>query len=180
MSDGVYATVSGVELVLCRVDDWQRKKDGYQDLWMPCGQWDGPTDPAPISDWPDIIAKWEVAKQVDGGFEVWNLTDDRPKYWGKRTAVFRRGGHTLSGHYSAQQKQIETRNGSDPKSLYAIPKHQCAPVTPEVEAAIEHARELHRIAVEAGQAWKEAWKAIPRLSDEEWSKLPVSPREDVK
>lgn len=178
MSESVYTTVAGVELVLMDTDDWQRKQDGHKDLWAPAGaDWDGPNDPAPISDWPDIINSWNVAKQIKAGFEVWNLSDDRPRYWEKRPAVFRRGGQVLPGHYRSQQKQIETRNGRDADQLYEIPKHKCASVTPEVEAAIKHAQEMHAAAVEAKKAFDAAVKAIPRLSDEEWSTLPVSPRE---
>lgn len=115
------------------------------------------------------IDAWEVERQREAGMRVWSLTHDNPKYWGQRDAVFR----ATSGYNGTGTHRVMTRNGSDPDGLYGIDRGDTAPVTPEVEAAIEAAREAFDAAVEAGKAWKAAKKAIPRLSAEEWSKLPM-------
>jgi hypothetical protein len=174
MTDPVTATVRGVQLVLMK-KQWPGEPG--PDLWKPSDfNWKGPQEPRPISEWEDVIKKWEIACQIEAGFEVWHIGDDRPKYWGKLPAVFRSGGPVDEKGYGYNRtRMVHARNGSDPGSLYGIEQGKCAPVTPEVEAAIEKARELHAIAVEAGKAWKKAWEAIPRLSVDEWAKLPEKP-----
>lgn len=174
MSDAIRTTVRGVELVLCK-KSWANEPG--PDLWMPDSfGWSGPSAPRPIHEWEDIIKKWEVARQVEAGFEVWDISDDRPKYWNKRPAVFRTGGQIKGLRYHQDSvRMVQTRNGSDPDSLYRIEMAKCAPVTPEVEAAIEHARAKHAAAVEARKEWEAAWKAIPRLTVEQWSTLPEKP-----
>jgi hypothetical protein len=177
MDDSVTATVRGVELVLMK-KRWPEEPG--PDLWMPRDfEYKGPSEPRPISEWEDVIKKWEVAAQVEAGFEVWHIGDDRPKYWGKRPAVFRSGGKVDRGRYSDNlTRMVHTRNGSDPERLFGIEQGKCAPVTPDVEAAIEHARQLHAAAVDATKAWQDAWKAIPRLSEDQWATLPEKPGKD--
>jgi hypothetical protein len=171
--ESIITTVRGVELSLLP-KDW-RGEGG--DLWAPLWGWDGPSQPRPIGEWEKVIKDWEVARQVEAGFEVWNLSDDRPKYWGKRQAVFRTGrpkGDTK--YYFDSTHMVHTRNGKgDPGSLYAIQRGKCAAVTPEVEAAIEKARALHAEAVEARKRWEDARRAIPVLPEDLWTTLPVKP-----
>ena len=160
----IRTTIDGVELVLVNSEKWERK-EGDPDLWMPSGDWSGPRNAAPITEWPEIIRAYEVQSQIEAGFEVWDVSDKRPKYWHKRPAVFRAKGG------------VETRNGTDPKSLYHIHISRCAPDTPEVAEAIEKAREAHRLAIEASDAFHKAWNAIPRLTVSDTAELPISPRE---
>ncbi len=47
--------------------------------------------------------------------------------------------------------------------------------TPEVAEAIETARALHAEAVEALRRFKDAVKAIPRMTKDDWRKLPAKP-----
>lgn len=159
----IITTVYGVELVLMDIG----MSDG--ELWLARNAWDGPSAPATIAEWKKRIGEWRLAKQIEAGFDVWNLTDDRPKYWGKRQAVFR------NGHDGGwiQNKRVLTRNSaSDPDSLYGVDYTNCAMDTPEVAAAIDHARKMHAEAVEAGKRYKDAVRAIPRMTLDEWRKLP--------
>ena len=68
--------------------------------------------------------------------------------------------------------KIHTRNGTTPASLYPIKMQDCAPVTDEVERAIEHARKMHAKAVKARDAWDAARKAIPRIEESQFMELP--------
>lgn len=172
----VTATVMGIELVLWSREAWERRDDP-RDLWMPRGPWDGPQEPAPISEWPKIIQDWQVAKQVAAGFEVWDIHDDRPKYWHKRPAVFRSGRtKDQPNYYGSPTHIVHTRNGAgDPDSLYRIERGNCAPDTPDMEAIKAEAMRLYDEAVEAGKRLKAYMRAVPRLSEEQWLKLPIKP-----
>lgn len=173
MHDRVTAIVRGVELVLMK-KQWPGEPG--PDLWTPSDfTWEGPSEPRSIGEWDEVIQKWEVAKQTAAGFDVWHIGEDNPKYWRKRSAVFRSGGRPYSG---PSTRMVHTRNGTDPSRFYGIEQFKCAPVTLEVEAAIEKARALHAAAVEAKKAWEAAWKAIPRLSVEQWAQLPEKPGKD--
>lgn len=168
MKEAITAKVEGVELVLCAIDP----AFGDVELWQSWGGWDGPNDPAPISAWPQRIKDWRIAKQMEACFEIWNIKDDRPKYWEKRPAVFREGSEGTSAW--GNPKKVLTRNGRfDPDNLYGIEMVSCAMDTPEVAEAIEAARKLHAEAVEAHRRFKDAVKAIPRMTKDEWIKLPA-------
>ena len=171
MKETITAKVDGVELIL--LDGELAGASG--DLWVPRFDWDGPSAPASISEWKERISAWRIAKQIEAGFEVWNLSDDRPKYWEKRPAVFRDG----SEDRESWGRKVLTRNGAyDPDSLYGIELASCAMDTPEVVEAIEAARKLHAEAVEAGRRFKDAVKAIPRMTKDDWRKLPAKPGSD--
>lgn len=170
MKEAITAKVEGVELVLCASDP----RPGDPELWQSWGGWDGPNTPAPITEWPERIKKWRIAKQMEAGFKIWNLKDDRPKYWEKRPAVFRDGKEERTAW--GQPLKVLTRNGAyDPDSLYGIELVSCAMDTPEVAEAIETARALHAEAVEAMHRFKDAVKAIPRMTKDDWRKLPAKP-----
>lgn len=139
------------------------------DCWMPSG--DYPIKGGTMEECIKQIDAWEVEKQREAGMRVWALTHENPEYWGQRDAVFRA---TLDYNGTGTgTHRVMTRNGSDPDSLYGLDRGDTAPVTPEVEAAIEAARAAFDAAVEAGKRWKLAKRAIPRLSAEEWAKLPM-------
>lgn len=173
MKNAITANVEGVELVLCASDP----QPGDLELWTSWGGWDGPNDPAPISVWPQRIKDWRIAKQVEQGFEIWDVSDERPKYWGKRAAVMREGSE--KGTVYGKAMRVLTRNGKwDPDNLYGIEYHKCAMDTPEAAAAIEEARRLHAEAVEALHRFKDAAKAIPRMTNDDWRKLSPKPGDE--
>lgn len=170
MKETITAKVDGVELILLDGE----LAGANRDLWVPRFDWDGPSAPASISEWKERISAWRIAKQIEAGFEVWNLSDDRPKYWEKRPAVFREGKEEQA--FWNQPRKVLTRNGAyDPDSLYGIELASCAMDTPEVFEAIEAARKLHAEAVEAGRRFKDAVKAIPRMTKDDWLRLPAKP-----
>ena len=181
MSDRIEAECLGVRLV--RVEPLVPPREPQPDRWRAHwdatinNEWTGPNDPATLDEWPDRIRQWRIATQVDAGFKVWVLSDDRPKYWREAEAVYRTGvpsGHPE--HYREPVYTVHCRNGRyDPDNFWSTEKHKCAPVTPEVEAAIAEARRLHEEAVEASKRWQAAWKAIPRLSQEDFERLPIKP-----
>jgi hypothetical protein len=173
MKEAIKAKVEGVELILL-----DREIAGANgDLWVPRFDWDGPSAPASISEWKERISAWRIAKQIEAGFEVWNLSDDRPKYWEKRPAVFREGKEDQA--FWDQPRKVLTRNGAyDPDSLYGIELGSCAMDTPEVVEAIEAARKLHEEAVKAAKRFKDAVKAIPRMTKDDWLTLPPKPGSD--
>lgn len=170
MTETVTAKIDGVELFLCN----KNLQPGEAELWQSWGSWDGPNDPAPISVWPQRIKDWRIAKQMEASFQVWNLKDEKPKYWEKRPAVFREGSSD-NKIYGKPLKVLTRNNKFDPESLYGIEYQHCAMDTPEVESAIETARKLHAEAVEALHRFKDAVKAIPRMSKDDWAKLPTKP-----
>lgn len=170
MKETITAKVDGVELIL--LDEQLAGENG--DLWVPRFAWDGPSAPASISEWKERISAWQIAKQIEAGFEVWNLSNERPKYWEKRPAVFREGKEEQTAW--DQPRKVLTRNGAyDPDNLYGIELGFCAMDTPEVAEAIEAARKLHAEAVEALHRFKDAVKAIPRMTKDDWRKLPAKP-----
>jgi len=179
MSDTIETTVKGLRLVL--LADTFGTRNGDPDLWAPTDhEWDGPTEPRPITDWPRVIDEWRVAKQVEGGTNVWVIDHDDPNFWQISDAVFRSGGQRMQRGYPPKtQKRVEFRNGSDPDQLYSRPLHDLAPDTPEVAEAIERAKAARLEAVAAGKRWTAARKAIQRLSVAEWHDLPPSPKEDI-
>ena len=138
------------------------------DVWMaPLGI------PVKMGSLPEVraaIDQWEIDKQKAAGFRVWNLQLDDPRLWSVRDAVFRSGPG--SGHQTGPN-MILTRNfAGDPDSFYSIPRGDAAIDTPEVSEAIEAARKAYLEAIEAGRRWKEARRKIPRVSAEDWAKLP--------
>lgn len=173
MKETITTKVEGVELTL--FNDLSHGETG--DLWIPPFDWDGPNTPASISEWKKRIAVWRIAKQVKAGFEIWSLENDRPKYWGKRPAVFREGedernawGHSL---------KVLIRNGAyNPDRLYGIELGSCAMDTPEVAEAIAAARALYAEAVEVNRRFRDAVRAIPRMTKDEWRTLPAKPGSD--
>lgn len=185
MTDRIEAECLGVRL--CRVDPDSYypkpaegpQRDRWRALWDTTtnSDWDGPSDAATLDEWPERIRAWRIAKQVDAGFRVWIIKDDRPEYWREADAVYRTGvpsGHP--GHYREPVYTVHCRNGRhEPDNFWATEMAHCAPVTPDVAAAIEETRRLHKAAVEAAKAWRAAWKAIPRLQKDEFHRLPIKP-----
>lgn len=174
MTDTISATVKGWRLILLSDPD-----DGGAERWVIAdGSWDGPNEPKPLRAWPAAIDAWEVEKQKAQGYTVWCLDHESPKHWSKAEAVFRSGlakddpdYHRL--RYSGRSEQtVHMRNGRDPRSLFGRDLKHMAPDTEEVAEAIERARDAHRVAVEAGRRYREAVAAIPRLTEEQWKKLP--------
>lgn len=185
MSDRIEAECLGVRLRRVDPDSYYPKPaDGPQrDRWRASwdtttgDEWDGPNDAVTLDDWPERIRQWRIAKQVDAGFRVWIVSDDRPEYWREADAVYRTGvpsGHPE--HYREPVYTVHCRNGRhDPDNFWATQKQHVAPVSDEVADAIAEARRLHGEAVEAAKRWKAAWKAIPRLSLEDFQRLPIKP-----
>jgi len=171
MTDPVYVTIDGMELVLCQYE-------GAKDLWIPADiTFDGPTNPRPLSEWRTVIAEWKVAKQKAAGFKVWNIKHDNPKYWELREAVFRKGLPQSDPDYRFQTHEVYVRNGHGARedSIFCIYRGEAAMDTPETKAAIEHARALFKAAQDAWSEWKKAKNAIKCLPEEEWMKLPQKP-----
>lgn len=115
-----------------------------------------------------VIDQYEADKQIRNGITIWNLSDKRPAYWGKRTAVFFRNAQLAS-----DRALLTNQNTIDPDYLYSIPLSKCALDTPEVVAAIEKARALHKEAIDAGEKYREAVKEIPTATVADVSGLPV-------
>ena len=180
-SDRIEAECLGVRLVRVEhlVPPSEPQPDRWRARWDTTSNtdWSGPNDPATLDEWPDRIRKWRIAQQVAAGFTVWILSDDRPKYWREAEAVYRSGDPMGNPkHYSKTTYIVHCRNGRhEPNNFWSTEKAWCAPVTPEVGAAIADARRLHEEAVEASKRWQAAWKAIPRLSQEDFERLPIKP-----
>lgn len=121
-----------------------------------------------------MIDQWEVDRQKASGITIWHLDHSDPKYWDKRCGVYFTPG-SLEGRYSSRPHRLETRNGADPDSFYAVNLGDAAPDTPEVAAAIEVARTAYEEAVAAHKRFKEAKRAIPRLKPEDVASLPPRP-----
>lgn len=180
-SDRIEAECLGVRLT--RVEHMIPPREPQPDRWRATwdnetnSDWTGPNDPATLDEWPDRIRQWRIAAQVEAGYRVWIISDDRPEYWREADAVYRSGvpsGHPE--HYREPVYTVHCRNGRhDPDNLWSTQKQHVAPMTDEVAAAIAEARRLHAVAVEAAKAWKAAWKAIPRLDQAYFERLPVKP-----
>ena len=179
MTDSVYAEVKGWSLVLMKDDPWLRATRKGEDLWCVAdGDWDGPNEPRPISEWPKVIDEWMVEKQKAEGFPVWTINHDNPKYWSRGDAVFRTGLPKSDPNYyrSGQTTHsVYMRNGPRPESLHSQPRGYVALDTPEVIEAIETARQAHTEAVEAAKRFREAKAAIPTMTEEEWLRLKPKP-----
>lgn len=185
ISDRIEAECMGVRLTRVDPDSYYPKppegpqRDRWRASWDTTiqSEWDGPNDAITLDEWPDRIRKWRIAKQVSAGARVWIVMDDRPEYWREADAVYRSGvDHGHPQHFREPVYTVHCRNGAhDPDNLWSVQKQHVAPVTDEVAEAIAEARRLHGIAVEASKAWKAAWKAIPRLSQEDFTRLPVKP-----
>lgn len=106
------------------------------------------------------IDRLELERRVASGMKLWSLEHDNPKHWAQYDAILRDGGSVLF------------RNGTDPDRTYSRPRNDCAPVTPEVEAAIEAARAAFSAAVEARKEWERLRRSIPRLTAEQALALP--------
>lgn len=145
----------GVKLILMR-DTFGNKKD----QWEPW-EVDSPIRGGTMQECMDQIDKWEIEKQKQAGMRVWSVEHDNPKYWRMSDAVYRSGSGT-----------VQFRNGSDPDRLYGRPRGDCAMPTPEVEAAIEAARQAYEELIAANDRWKLARRAIPRMTAAEWEQLP--------
>lgn len=161
MSEEMTTTYRGYELIYYP----------KHDLWGPCRH-DLPIVMGTMQEVREAIDRWEIDKQMEAGFRVWNLSYDNPKYWEKRDAVFRlkkeRGVFT-----SNPSHHVRTRNFvGNPDSFYDLPRRDVAMDTPEVAAAIVEAKVAYAEAVEAGNRWKEARDRIPRMTVEEWEALP--------
>lgn len=180
-SDRIEAECMGVRLR--RVEPLVPPREPQPDRWRASWDnttntdWTGPNDPATLDDWPERIRQWRIARQVEAGCKVWVLSDNRPEYWREADAVYRTGvpsGHPQ--HYREPVYTVFCRNGRhDPDNLWSVPKQQVAAVTDEVLEAIIEARQLHEKAVEATKAWQAARKAIPRLSQQDFERLPIKP-----
>jgi hypothetical protein len=169
MTDRVYATVGDMRLFLVAPDEGG--------LWAPCGEWDGPRTPRPISEWPGIIAKWKVDMQKSSGFRVWVISHSVPKYWEQRDAVFRQGLPRGHARYRMDPHDVHLRNGNDrdPDSLFSVARGYIAMDTLEVAAAIGAAKAAHAEWVEAGKRFNAAKAAIPTMTEEEWLRLVPKP-----
>ena len=130
--------------------------DRKEDLWEVWGDLDIRGN---LRHCMDAIDKWELTKKIAAGMTLWSLEHSDPHFWGQYDALAKdRGG-------------ILFRNGSDPDRLYRRPMHDCALVTPEVQALIEAAKLAYLEAVEANQKWKAAQRAIPRVKHEDVANL---------
>jgi hypothetical protein len=173
MKEKITTKVEGVELTL--LNDLSHGETG--DLWIPPFDWDGPNTPASISEWKKRITAWRIAKQVKAGFEIWNLENDQPKYWRKRPAVFREGKEERNS-WSNPPKVLTRNSAHDPDRLYGIARGFCAMDTPEVAEAIAAALALYEEAVAAHRRFRDAERAIPRMTTDEWRTLPAKPGSD--
>lgn len=143
------------------------------DVWMAAT---GDLDSA-VGTLPEVrkaIDQWEIARQIEGGFEVWSIANERPKHWSKRQAVFRKGYRRENPRFHLDPTHtVMTRNfQGDPDSLYGICRGNIAMDTPEVREAIEKARDAYDAALEAQERYREAKAQIPTMTEEEWLKLP--------
>jgi hypothetical protein len=138
----------------------------------------GSGSPIPIGPLDDVkkaIDRWECEKQSLSGISVWDLKHSDPEYWDKRCAVYFTPADDTP--YRSRPAVVETQNGhGNPDSLYGMSLGDSAPDTPEVAAAIEAAKVAYEEAVAAGKRFKEARRAIPRLTAEHVASLPLSPR----
>lgn len=158
----------------CLILTDQRSESG-QDLWaVRDSNYHGPTELLPIAEWPDVLRQYEIDQQKAAGFTVWNIRDDRPKYWEKWDAVYRSGKEKSDPNYHRDPTHsVHMRNGvNDPKSLISAPRGFICMDTPEVSAAIEAARKAHAEAIEAAERFREAKKRIPTMTESKWMALP--------
>ena len=174
MNELITVEIEDVELYLHTNED----RTDIPDLWSPVNVlWDGPKGPAPLNKWKELIKEWRSAKQIDAGFEIWDIQHKSPKHWHKRPAVFREGKEG-EVQWWAPLKVLTRNNMFDPDNLYKMAIGDCAMDTPEVAEAIERVHKLHKLAVEANRQLDAAIKAIPRMTKDDWRKLPAKPGEE--
>lgn len=124
-------------------------------------------EPGPIEDVKRAINQRECDMQEASGFDVWDIGHDSPKQWHKRRAVFRR---RKAGH--GAPSAVLTRNfAMNPDSFASVELADAAPDTAESRAAIDAAKIAHAEAVVANRRFREAVKAIPRLSEHDVAHL---------
>ena len=158
--------------------DMETKYRGYRliyykrnDLWGPADH-DLPIVTGTIAEVRKSIDRWEIDKQIAGGVKVWVIDHPDPAHWSKRNAVFRTGG-TLAD----RTHMVRTRGfAGNPDSLYDLPRGDVAMDTPEVAEAIERAKAAYADLIAANDRWRKAKRAIPVMTAEEWSQLPVRDR----